>query len=598
MKRISAGLLTAAFALTGARAGATDTVPGLELKSFDAPTDPNSGLRYEPASSPATGDFNTAFWLSYAYRPVTLRGGDSNAILFSVLDHQLTGDVTMNVGLFERVALGVDLPFAIYQHGGDPTAPDNGTAFATLGQYQLPATALGDMKIVAKGTIIKPTSGDSSTPNAGFTFGVIERFGLPTGNQSSYLGEGHITSETRLLADYDLIAVAVHATLGAKLRAQPEDFGCAATPGACPTRFGHELPFGLAFSLKPQAFGIDQDGHWTWFIETYGHLPMYPKAPFTSKALSQVQLGGGARYTFENDISLLAGVDFAMLGGIGTAPVRGTLAVAWAPRKHDADDDGVLDKNDECPEFKEDRDGFEDNDGCPDIDNDGDGVKDADDKCDGLKEDMDGFQDDDGCPDPDNDEDGIPDVDDHCPNVKGVWSKDPVERGCPDPDPDKDGVKGDADKCPNVPGRAVDDGCPNPDWDGDGINNDEDKCPEVKGVPLPDYPDFKGCPDADGDGIPDAKDACQQVAGVRSEDPQKNGCPEEKLTPQEKKKREQQQKLDEQKKKADEAKKKLEEQKKEKAEAAKKKAEEAKLKAEEAKKKAEEAKPKAKLKPR
>ena len=521
------GLVTAGCALIAAESEASDTVPSLELKSFDAPTDPNSGLRYEPAASPTTGDFNTAFWLSYAYRPVTLRGGESNAILFSVLDHQLTGDVTMNIGLFERVALGLDLPFAIYQHGGDPTSPDNAAAFATLGQYSLPATALGDMKVVAKGTIIKPTSGDSSTPNAGFTLGIIERFGLPTGNEASYLGEGRVTSETRLLADYDLIAIAVHATLGAKLRSQPEDFGCAAVQGACPTRFGQEIPFGLAFSLKPQAFGIDQDGHWTWFLEMFGHLPMYPKAPFTSKPLSQVQLGGGVRYTFETDVSLLAGVDFAALGGIGTAPVRGTLALAWAPRKHDSDDDGVLDKNDECPEFKEDRDGFEDEDGCPDIDNDGDGVKDVDDKCDGLKEDMDGFQDGDGCPDPDNDNDGILDVDDHCPNTPGIWSKDPVERGCPDPDPDKDGVKGDADKCPNEPGRAVDNGCPNPDWDSDGITNTEDKCPEVKGVPLPNWPDDNGCPDTDGDGIPDSKDACVDKPGVASDDVAKRGCPEE-----------------------------------------------------------------------
>ena len=30
---------------------------------------------------------------------------------------------------------------------------------------------------------------------------------------------------------------------------------------------------------RPQAFGLDQDGHWNWFIETYGHLPLYPVAP-------------------------------------------------------------------------------------------------------------------------------------------------------------------------------------------------------------------------------------------------------------------------------------------------------------------------------
>ena len=51
----------------------------------------------------------------------------------------------------------------------------------------------------------------------------------------------------------------------------------------------------------------------------------------------------------------------------------------------------------------EDKDGFQDDDGCPDDDNDGDGVPDADDKCPNEAEDLDGFEDDDGCPELDND---------------------------------------------------------------------------------------------------------------------------------------------------------------------------------------------------
>ena len=47
----------------------------------------------------------------------------------------------------------------------------------------------------------------------------------------------------------------------------------------------------------------------------------------------------------------------------------------------DADDDGIQDRIDECRNDAEDRDGFEDHDGCPDVDNDDDGVPDADDRC-------------------------------------------------------------------------------------------------------------------------------------------------------------------------------------------------------------------------
>ncbi len=106
-----------------------------------------------------------------------------------------------------------------------------------------------------------------------------------------------------------------------------------------------------------------------------------------------------------------------MFGGAKeeVAPVAVAAVVA------DRDFDGILDDVDTCPDQAEDKDGFQDADGCPDPDNDGDGVLDAADKCPDQLEDKDGFQDADGCPDPDNDGDGVLDAADKCPNTpKGV----------------------------------------------------------------------------------------------------------------------------------------------------------------------------------
>ena len=47
----------------------------------------------------------------------------------------------------------------------------------------------------------------------------------------------------------------------------------------------------------------------------------------------------------------------------------------------DADHDGIPNATDKCPNEPEDKDGFEDTDGCPDLDNDKDGIPDATDKC-------------------------------------------------------------------------------------------------------------------------------------------------------------------------------------------------------------------------
>jgi outer membrane protein OmpA-like peptidoglycan-associated protein len=67
----------------------------------------------------------------------------------------------------------------------------------------------------------------------------------------------------------------------------------------------------------------------------------------------------------------------------------------------------------------------------PNADRDGDDVPDADDKCPDDPEDRDGFEDADGCPDPDNDKDGIADAVDACPNEPGVPNPDPAGNGCP-----------------------------------------------------------------------------------------------------------------------------------------------------------------------
>lgn len=98
----------------------------------------------------------------------------------------------------------------------------------------------------------------------------------------------------------------------------------------------------------------------------------------------------------------------------------------------DRDGDGILDRDDECPDEPEDKDGFQDQDGCPDLDNDRDGIADVDDSCPDEPEDKDGFQDQDGCPDPDNDADGLVDAKDRCPDEPETRNGFEDADGCPD----------------------------------------------------------------------------------------------------------------------------------------------------------------------
>lgn len=108
----------------------------------------------------------------------------------------------------------------------------------------------------------------------------------------------------------------------------------------------------------------------------------------------------------------------------------------------DSDGDGVLDKDDPCPNE------YGTVNGCPD--RDGDGVADKDDKC----PDTPGLKELNGCPkdEKDTDGDGVPDSRDECPTVKGTVN------GCPDRD--GDGVPDKDDECPDEKGKKELKGCP------------------------------------------------------------------------------------------------------------------------------------------
>ncbi len=121
--------------------------------------------------------------------------------------------------------------------------------------------------------------------------------------------------------------------------------------------------------------------------------------------------------------------------GAGGADIGLVSGEQLAGEARDKDRDGVPDDADQCPGVAEDKDGFQDDDGCPDFDNDGDGFYDNQERCDNEAEDVDGFEDLDGCPDPDNDRDGIPDTDDRCPDQAETVNGYKDDDGCPDEKP-------------------------------------------------------------------------------------------------------------------------------------------------------------------
>jgi len=160
----------------------------------------------------------------------------------------------------------------------------------------------------------------------------------------------------------------------------------------------------------------------------------------------------------------------AIYASLASGPTKARGDSRPPPSDPDGDKDGVLGAADQCPTDREDTDGYEDGDGCPDADNDADGIVDGEDRCAFDAEDRDGFEDGDGCPDRDNDGDGIADNQDRCPAEAE----------------DKDGFEDD-------------DGCVEADNDGDGVTDGLDRCPDTRET-VNRYRDDDGCADT----VPDA----------------------------------------------------------------------------------------------
>jgi outer membrane protein OmpA-like peptidoglycan-associated protein len=255
----------------------------------------------------------------------------------------------------------------------------------------------------------------------------------------------------------------------------------------------------------------------------FPHIP----AEWIVSASSAPLLGGDVSF------SLYGGgpIPFSSEAAVTTPRFRFGLSARYAPTGGDLDADGVLDRDDLCPTVAEDRDGFQDADGCPEYDNDGDLIPDNVDRCRDAAETVDGFEDEDGCPDLDDDNDGIPDELDACRNEPEDIDGFQDEDGCPDPDNDNDGIEDAKDKCPNgaedFDGFKDDDGCPDPDNDFDQILDEVDQCPTLR-EDLDGFEDSDGCPDPDNDqdGVLDAQDRCPLEAETINGKDDEDGCPE------------------------------------------------------------------------
>jgi hypothetical protein len=424
-------------------------------------------------------------------------GTERDQVVSSLTVMQLTGAY----GVTDKIQVGANLPF-VFSLAGDGLDPTTGMHAMT----GLQVTGLGDLIVEGKMRLWQ---------NQSMRLAGIVGTSLPTSfgsDGSKFIGDDLPTARGRLAFQWSYDRFSIGADGGLILRKPRTVYA---------STIGQQLTWGVgaAFNVTDR-FAI--------VGETFG------RAGFGfSLDESPMEAVGGLRVTVARSVAVVVGGGGGLDRAIGSPNARFFVSVGFAPDVRDTDGDGIENARDKCPLVPEDRDGFQDEDGCPDDDNDGDRRPDSEDKCPNQAEDIDGFEDDDGCPDPDNDKDGILDLDDKCPNDpedgKAPYPKD----GCPADkhDSDGDGIPDSADSCPleeeDLDGFEDGDGCPEADNDGDGIPDAADKCPLCP-EDKDGFQDEDGCPDLDNDhdGIPDAKDKCpnepETVNGIQDDD----GCPD------------------------------------------------------------------------
>jgi outer membrane protein OmpA-like peptidoglycan-associated protein len=395
----------------------------------------------------------------------------------AILRRRSSADLQVAFGLWDTLSLGVSVPVVLWQKGLAPELLLDRSQPA-----ELIGAGLSDARAQLKITALEP--GDDLIGLAFVLSGTA-----PTGQPVSLLGEGGPTGTGLVVLEVSdgsirekeyAFRASVNGGFRLRDRAVFRDVA-----------IDDEFVYAGAIGVRPIPW-VEAG------FEVYG---AYGGAAVANHAL---ELAPFVVVHPARDITLTAGGAVGLLPGLGTPDFRlfagGTISPSFDPRVRDRDGDGIVDKNDACPNVPEDFDGFEDEDGCPDYDNDQDRILDRDDACPDDPEDFDGFEDEDGCPEPDNDQDGILDPVDRCPNDPEVFNGYNDEDGCPDALGDRDGdrILDHLDVCPDQPedyDRFEDeDGCPDVDNDRDGILDVVDACPNDPET-VNGFEDDDGCPD-------------------------------------------------------------------------------------------------------
>jgi outer membrane protein OmpA-like peptidoglycan-associated protein len=371
---------------------------------------------------------DAGLWLGYSRNPLLVYELENNARLGSLVQNRLGGALVASVGLYERFEVGVDLPIILYQgrSGNIPGALVPGSSLTSLS-----TTGAGDLRLLGKWQLLRQK-------DHGVNLAVMPAVTLPSGGGRAYFGDAGPVFAPEVLVSWGRDRFRAGANLGAVLRRRSELLNVI---------IQSELTGHAGAGYRFQA----EDGTGGPPLELEASLSMSVSAarPFQSSNESHLELRGMAAYDLGNAMQRAMqafggptqafGGAMQVFGGAGLGLARGWGTPDWrlfagvrygnapppppaplAPltpqgplasqgpkvavvEPADRDHDGIPDRTDACPDVPETKNGYQDDDGCPDE-----------------------VTPPPPAADPDRDDDGVPDRIDNCPDEPGPASN----QGC------------------------------------------------------------------------------------------------------------------------------------------------------------------------
>ncbi len=174
--------------------------------------------------------FTLGLFTNFAYDPLVLRNVATPSLIKRVAHFVWTEDLVGEIGLHDRITVGLDLPLSMVRHTPTPAGGATSDFFRQ-----------GDLSVYGRIKILDPD-------NHFVGFAAIPFLEIPTGSLPHYVGDAGMNFGLRLIADKQLGRFYINTSLG--YRGHSKDENITASGSVIPLNLDDELTYGIGTAIN------------------------------------------------------------------------------------------------------------------------------------------------------------------------------------------------------------------------------------------------------------------------------------------------------------------------------------------------------------